>query len=172
MSNLEQQSSAEALKGFFRNHASGVAIITTLSQAGEPLGFTATSLTSLGTNPPLVSFNVAQGASFYSALRTGVRVNLHALGVDNLQLAQRLAGPREQRFLDDDWQIDDSATPRLNDVVALLSCEILQVVEIEKNAVVIAQALAGEVLRPGVPLLYHQRAFVAGGAVLASNTRE
>lgn len=170
MSNLEQQSSAEALKGFFRNHASGVAIVTTTSELGQPMGFTATSLTSLGTNPPLVSFNVAQGASFYSALKTGVKVNLHALGVSNLDLAVRFAGPREQRFEGSDWQLDAAGVPQLAAVTALLHCEILQVVEIERNAVVIAKALGGVANQTQVPLVYHQRAFIAGGEILKSNS--
>lgn len=172
MSIPEQQTSAEALKSFFRNHASGIAVITTLSPLGDPMGFTATSLTSLGTNPPLVSFNVAQGASFYEALRTGVRVNLHALGADNLDLAIRFAGPREQRFASSNWHLDSSGSPVIDNVSATLNCEILQVVEIEKNAVVIAKAIDGAELRAQVPLLYHQRAFVAGGAVLSSNSSD
>lgn len=170
MSNQEQHGSAEALKGFFRNHASGVAIVTTLGPDGVPMGFTATSLTSLGTNPPLVSFNVAQGASFYSALKSGAQVNLHALTVENLELAVRLAGPREERFADGTWGADKNGVPLFEEAAAVLSCEILQVVEIEKNAVVIASAWSGEVFRSGVPLLYHQRSFVAGGVTLKSNS--
>lgn len=170
MSKLEQQGSAEALKGFFRNHASGVAIVTTISADGLPMGFTATSLTSLGTNPPLVSFNVAQGASFYATLQEGVKVNLHALSVENLELAVRLAGPREDRFPAGSWQEGEFGVPRFGDVTALLTCEILRVIEVERNAVVIAKALGGEVFEPGVPLVYHQRAFVAGGAILKSNS--
>lgn len=170
MSNLEQHGSAEALKGFFRNHASGVAVVTTISKDGVPMGFTATSLTSLGTNPPLVSFNVAQGASFYATLQAGVRVNLHALGIRNLDLAIRLAGPREARFPVGSWGTDQDGLPVFENVTALLNCEIIQVVEVEKNAVVIAKALSGNALQSDVPLLYHQRAFVAGGDILKSNS--
>lgn len=169
MVNDEINEAAEALKGFFRNHASGVAIITGLDLAGGPLGFTATSLTSLGTKPPLVSFNVAQGASFYKSLLVGRRVNLHALGLSNLELASRLAGPREHRFELDNWRPDTNGVPVFEGTVAILHCEILQIVEVEQNAVVIVRALDGEQFAPETPLLYHQRAFIAGGELLRSN---
>ena len=59
---------SEALKAAFRRHASGVAVITTVDNKGEPIGFTATSMTSLGSNPALVTFNVARGSSSWPAL--------------------------------------------------------------------------------------------------------
>lgn len=160
---------AESLRAFFRNHASGVAIVTGVNAASEPIGFTATSLTSLGTNPPLVSFNVAQGASFYQSLCEGAHVNLHSLTVENLDLAARLAGPREGRFSVADWTSDANGVPLFSAVSAILNCRILKVVEIEKNSVVIAEAISGQLGQAGEPLIYHSRAFKAGGQTLRQN---
>lgn len=171
MTNSDTESPAEALKAFFRNHASGVAIITGRSGDDSPIGFTATSLTSLGTNPPLVSFNVAQGASFYPHLVEGAFVNLHALAVENLELAIALAGPREERFQSANWHRDSNQVPVFHGATAVLHCKILKVVEVESNAVVIVQALDGFAGDGSTPLLYHQRAFIAGGKILKSNAK-
>ncbi|MGA1532686.1 MAG: flavin reductase, partial [Aquiluna sp.] len=47
-------SGSDALRAAFRNHASGISVITALDLDGNPIGFTASSATSLGSNPPLV----------------------------------------------------------------------------------------------------------------------
>lgn len=160
----------EALKNFFRSHASGVAIVTGKSDAGEPLGFTATSLTSLGSNPPLVSFNVAQGASFYPSLVSGAIVNFHALGSDNLDLAVRLAGSKTDRFTASDWAADSDGIAVFDAATNLIKCRIRQVVEVEQNAVVIADVVSGLLGEPRQPLLYHNRKFATIGEELLDNS--
>jgi flavin reductase (DIM6/NTAB) family NADH-FMN oxidoreductase RutF len=70
---------ADALKAAFRRHASGISIITGADE-GRPFGFTASSATSLGSNPPLVSLNIAQGSSSYPLMNKGRLLGLHVLG--------------------------------------------------------------------------------------------
>lgn len=160
----------EALKNFFRGHASGVAIITGRSVNGEPLGFTATSLTSLGSNPALISFNISQGASFYPSLITGALVNLHALSSENLDLAVRLAGPKTDRFTVQDWIEDSDSIAVFESATNLIKCRVRQIVEVERNAVVIADVLSGFKGEEQAPLLYHNRKFATIGEELLDNS--
>jgi flavin reductase (DIM6/NTAB) family NADH-FMN oxidoreductase RutF len=161
---------ADALRNVFRRHASGVAVITLLTEAGDPAGFTATSVTSLGTNPPLVSFNVARGASSFSSLEKCGYVAIHTLGQDDLALAQQMAGAAENRFKADNWvrAIHDLAVfPQAS---SILIGRIRQVISVEANAVVIVdveQALLGE---EKAGLLYLQRSYRSTGEVLAQNS--
>lgn len=158
----------DALKATFRNHASGVAIITG-TENGEPFGFTATSVTSLGSNPPLVSFNVARGASSYPKLVPGRMLALHALGESNLDLAIKMAGDKEQRFSDVEYEIVDDA-PVFKDVSAVLLMRLRAVFEVESNAVVVCDAISGFEFSPQSPLLYHQRGYVRAGSRLRDNS--
>ena len=98
---------SEALKAAFRRHASGVAIITTKSESGEPVGFTATSMTSLGSNPAMVTFNVARGSSSWPALSKASHLALHMLGASNIELAKKMAEDHTKRFLDADWEFSE-----------------------------------------------------------------
>lgn len=158
---------AEALKAVFRNHASGVALLTGLD-GDEPFGFTATSVTSLGTNPPLVSFNVARGSSSYPKLVPGKVLALHALGENNLELAVKMAGDKDQRFSNIDYQIDAGA-PVFKDTTAVLIMKVRAVFDVELNAVVVCDALSGFEFLEQSPLLYHRRGFVTSGARLKEN---
>ncbi len=159
---------AEALKATFRRHASGVAIITSATSDGEPIGFTATSVTSLGSNPPLVSFNIAQGSSSYPHLTPGKLVAIHTLGTENLSLAQQLAGPKEQRF-GGNFVLGPEGTPVFADASAVLLARIRSRHEVENNAVVVLDALEAFENDASSPLLYFQRGYLTVGSRLADN---
>jgi len=163
-------SASDALRAAFRTHGSGVAIVTSVTAEGEPVGFTATSITSLGATPPLISFNVAQGASFYSVLcRPEAKIAIHTLSAENHDLAVKLSGDREQRFTDVHWVRGPHNLPIFPQVSAVLIGQIRQVVEIERNAVVIADALSAATGESETPLIYFQRGYLAGGERLSDN---
>lgn len=150
----------DALKATFRLHASGVSILTFSSLEAAPVGFTATSVTSLGATPPLVSFNVARGSSSWPSLSKTEYVALHTLGVDNLELANRMAADHTKRFEQDDWSFNDKGIPVLHGVTSVLILKVRQIVEVESNAVVICDVVEGFVGAEQSPLLYHQRSYV------------
>ena len=153
----------EALKGTFRRHASGVAVLTTLDQEGQPVGFTATSVTSLGANPPLISFNVARGASSWPAISNARFVAMHTLGSDNLKLAKKMADDHTKRFVEDDWAFGVHGLPIFEGVTSVLIVEVLQIVNIENNAVVVAKVIEGLLGLEQRSLIYHERSYAIPG---------
>lgn len=150
---------SEALKSAFRRHASGVAIITCTDSEGKPVGFTATSMTSLGSNPALATFNVARGSSSWPALSKATHLALHILGGKNLELAKKLAADHTQRFLGDDWEFREYGLPVFKDVTALLYAKVREYHHVEQNAVFIVDILAGSLGGEDKALLYNQRAY-------------
>jgi flavin reductase (DIM6/NTAB) family NADH-FMN oxidoreductase RutF len=151
------QDSTEALKAAFRRHASGVAVITTNDASGQPVGFTATSMTSLGSNPALVTFNVSRGASSWPAISTAKYVALHMLGAANLDLAQKMAGDNTKRFLDSDWTRSEFDLPVFKNVTAVLFGSIREFHHVEQNAVFIIDVISGVTGSDDKALLYNQR---------------
>ena len=163
----EENDAVEALKVAFRRHASGVAVITTADEHGAPVGFTATSVTSLGATPPLLTFNVARGASSWPALSRQGYVAIHMLGNDEVALAQKLAGPHEKRFLDSDWSTGPHGLPIFDCASAVIIGKIREIHLVEANAVLVVDVLSGLVGAKQGGLLYHHRSFVAIGQTLA-----
>lgn len=167
MTNLEMISDpVEALKATFRRHASGVAVITLSDTEGNPVGFTATSVTSLGATPPLVSFNVARGSSSWQALSTATHVAVHTLGEDNLELAKRMASDHTKRFSGNDWEFGPFNVPVFDCATSVLFLKVLQIVNVENNAVVICAVDHGMLGVEQRALLYFQRNYVVPGEVL------
>lgn len=159
----------DALKAVFRNHASGIAILTALDSAGAPIGFTASSVTSLGSNPPLVSINISQGSSSYQHLQIGAKVALHTLDSETLELAKRLAGPREMRFNGNE-RIGPHGLPIFDECPSILIGEVRQRFEIEANAALVISVNQAQMNRiPSSPLVYFQRAWHTIGEKLSDN---
>jgi flavin reductase (DIM6/NTAB) family NADH-FMN oxidoreductase RutF len=152
----------DALKNTFRHHASGVSVITLLDQEGKPVGFTATSVTSLGATPPLASFNVASGSSTCPALCTATWVAIHTLGENNQKLAIKMAADHTNRFLEDDWVTGPKGLPVFKDVTSVLVCAIREVHAVENNAVVIVDVVEGLSGVEQRPLIYFQRGYLIG----------
>lgn len=158
---------ADALKAAFRRHASGISIITG-SENQQPFGFTASSATSLGSNPPLVSLNIAQGSSSYPLMTRGRLLGLHVLGSDNLDLAQQLAGPKESRF-QTDYTLGDEGVPVFESASAVLFIRIRDVIDVERNAVVVCDVISGRELNEQSPITYFSRGYHEIGKRLADN---
>lgn len=155
---------SEALKAAFRRHASGVCIITLNDPEGNPVGFTATSVTSLGSNPALATFNVARGASSWSALKNADYVAISMLNEESLYLAKKLSEDHAKRFLDDDWKPEEQyQLPIFDKVNAVLICKIRERIEVESNAVVVVDILKGLLPEELASLLYHNRGYVIPG---------
>ena len=150
---------SDALKAAFRRHASGVAVITTKSQTGDPVGFTATSMTSLGSNPALVTFNVARGSSSWPALSTASHLALHMLGSKNLALAIKMGEDKEKRFTDSDWEFSEFGLPVFKDVTAVLFVKVREFHEVDNNAVFVTEVVSGKLGSDDRALLYNQRAY-------------
>jgi flavin reductase (DIM6/NTAB) family NADH-FMN oxidoreductase RutF len=156
----------EALRASFRLHASGVSVITLLDGEGKPAGFTATSMTSLGANPPLATFNVARGSSTWPSIEAGKYVAIHTLGERNLELAQRMAADHTLRFAKDDWKIGPFELPIFINATSVLLGKIREIHDVENNAVVIVDILEGLVGEDTPALLYYQRHYMTPGKSL------
>ena len=155
-----------AFKHAFRRHAAGVAAITSRRANGVPVGFTATSLASLAAVPPLATFNMARSASSWPAMIENDHVIIHMLGVRNRDIAEKLAGPSDARFVGDHWRTGPHDLPVLNDVTSWMVGRIVERLFVHTSAVVVVQIEGGGLGEDDEALLYHERRFRAPGAVV------
>jgi flavin reductase (DIM6/NTAB) family NADH-FMN oxidoreductase RutF len=150
----------------FRRHAAGVAVVTARKTDGTPVGFTATSLASLAAVPPLATFNMARVSSAWPAIAETDHVIIHLLGARNRALADKLAGPHDDRFTGDHWAPGPLGLPLLKDVPAWMLGRIVERVPVADNAVVVVGIEDGGLGAEDRALLYHERTYLAPGAVV------
>jgi flavin reductase (DIM6/NTAB) family NADH-FMN oxidoreductase RutF len=151
---------AAVFRSVFRRHAAGVAVITALGAAG-PAGFTATSLTSVAAEPPLLSFGISLGSSSWPAVAEASFVGVHILGEHQEELAARFARSGADRFGPATaWSHGPHGVPVLDGVAAWLVGRVVGRVPAGDHRIVVAEAVAGDPHGPGPgPLLYHQGGF-------------
>ena len=156
-----QLASPDLLRSVFRRHAAGVAVITARGDAG-PVGFTATSLTSVSAEPPLLSFGISTGASSWPAISATDHIGVHILGEHQQDLAATFARSGADRFgAPTAWRTGPEGVPVLDDVLAWLVCRIVGRVPAGDHRIVLAEVVLGDPTGPGRPLVYHQGHFNA-----------
>jgi flavin reductase (DIM6/NTAB) family NADH-FMN oxidoreductase RutF len=150
-----QLASPDLLRTAFRRHAAGVAVITAQG-GGRPVGFTATSLTSVSAEPPLVSFGIGVGSSSWPVISEADHVGVHILGEHQEELADTFARSGADRFgAPTDWREGPEGVPVLDDVLAWLVCRVVARVPAGDHRIVLAEVVLGDPSGSGRPLLYH-----------------
>jgi flavin reductase (DIM6/NTAB) family NADH-FMN oxidoreductase RutF len=152
--------SPQLLRSVFRQHAAGVAVITA---AGErPVGFTATSLSSVAAEPPLISFGVGTSASSWPVISRAEHIGVHILGEGQQDLAATFARSGADRFgPSTDWRTGPEGVPLLGGVVAWLVCRVVARIPAGDHHIVIAQVVTGDPSGGGRPLVHHRGRFTA-----------
>ncbi|WP_405884763.1 flavin reductase family protein [Streptomyces sp. NBC_01136] len=154
-----QLASPDLLRSAFRQHAAGVAVITAQG-GGGPVGFTATSLSSVSAEPPIVSFGIGVGASSWPAISESDHVGIHILGEHQQELAATFARSGADRFgAPTRWRKGPESVPVLEDVLAWLVCRVVARVPAGDHRIVLAEVVLGDPSGGGRPLLYHQGRF-------------
>ena len=136
-----------------------MAVVTALSPEGDPVGFTATSLSSLSAVPPMATFNMARSASAWRAISETDFVAIHMLGSRNRPVAEIMSGDHALRFAGDHWHRGPHGLPVLNDVTAWMVGRIIGRMPLHNNAVVAVQIEQGGLGEDDEALLYHERSY-------------
>ena len=102
--------------------AAGVSIVTTVDQSGSKLGLTATSVTSVSLDPPLVLVCIDNRSRTIAALQVGMPFVVHFLAAGQEQLARRFASFMTDKFAGVEYRLTPSGCPRLAGVLASVEC--------------------------------------------------
>lgn len=119
MSNADPREFRNALGQF----ATGVTVVTTTNEAGEPVGVTASSFNSVSLDPPLVLWSLAKTSNSMPAYQSSGGFNVHILASHQDSLSNTFARPSENKFADVNWKPCDSGHPVLPEYAALFRCE-------------------------------------------------
>lgn len=149
----------DTFRALLRRQAASVAVVTA---AGDPpVGFTATSFTSVSLRPPLVSFCLARSSSSWPTIARAEHVAVHLLGEEQHEVARTFATSGIDRFAaHTGWRLGRYGVPLLDEPVAWLLCRVTRRVPAGDHAIVLAEPLTGS-HGEGAPLLYHMGRYAA-----------
>ena len=113
----------------FRNamgrFTTGVTIVTCLDVAGQPVGLTANSFSSLSLEPPLLLWSLRSASPSMASFEAAPRFAVNVLTESQVELSRRFASRSEDRFADLAWALGEHGAPVLSGCAAVFECELL-----------------------------------------------
>ena len=141
----------------YRALASSVTVITACG-ASEPLGMTASSVTAVSMEPPLMAVTFGPGSRTLTAVRLTGRFAINVLGENQQAVSARFAGQRPSwaRFAGVD--LCDDELPVLTDAVAVAVCTLEWERGCGDRVLVVGRVQRAEV-SGRAPLLWHRSSY-------------
>ncbi|MFI8593119.1 flavin reductase family protein [Microbacterium sp. NPDC078428] len=132
---------ADDFKAAFRLHPAGVALITADAH-GVPIALTASSVSAVSADPPLLMFSVSVHSSSSTVLRLADTVVVHLLSARNLDLAVLGATSGVDRFADTArWRRLPTGEPVFDDAHTWLRTRILHRIDAGGSTVFVGTAV-------------------------------
>ncbi len=102
--------------------ATGVTVVTTRSESGEPVGLTANSFNSVSLDPPLVLWSLARNARSLPVFTGASHWAVHILAADQDALSNRFASRGEDKFAGLELDAGTGNLPLLRGCAARFQC--------------------------------------------------
>ena len=142
--------------------ATGVTVVTGRDDAGRPVGLTVSSFNSVSLQPPLVLWSLKGSSPALPAFTAGRPYAIHVLSAGQLALAERFAGPREQRWLGLSHGWSAAGVPLLEGCLARFECRAHSAHAEGDHVILVARVERCEKADALQPLLYHRGRLLAG----------
>jgi flavin reductase (DIM6/NTAB) family NADH-FMN oxidoreductase RutF len=132
-------SDARALRDAFGAFLTGVTVVTTVDDAGAPIGFTANSFTSVSLDPPLLLVCLAKTSRNYATLTCAKGFGVNILSEGQKDVSNTFARPVEDRFASVQWQNGPFGSPVFADVAAWFDCAMQDVVDAGDHVILLGR---------------------------------
>jgi flavin reductase (DIM6/NTAB) family NADH-FMN oxidoreductase RutF/DNA-binding GntR family transcriptional regulator len=149
--------SSNEFRDIIGSFASGVTIITARHQ-GKPKGTTASAVSSLSLEPPMVLICLNKTSSTGVAVSEAGRFAVNILGEGQAQEAMRFASKAEDKFAGVTWDEGNNGEPLLADALSTLECRVVEEVTGGTHTVFLAEVEHASA-RAGAPLAYFRGQF-------------
>jgi flavin reductase (DIM6/NTAB) family NADH-FMN oxidoreductase RutF len=148
----------ESCLGLYRKLAAGVTVVTTCGPDGEPLGLTASAVTTLSLRPPMMLACLSSTSATLAAIRTRRAFAIHLLRADQSALAGVFAGkagPGKFAGVEFQWAL---GIPVLADALGWAACVLAEERGYGDHSVVVGHVTSVR-SGPGEPLIWHDQTF-------------
>lgn len=142
--------------------ATGVTVVTTLAEDGQPAGVTINAFTSVSLDPPLVAFCLGRNSALFDAFTKGESFVVNILAVEQEGLSNHFASRHYQR----DWseiaaQPTSVGVPALAGAAAVIECRRESVLDGGDHVIVLGRVAALSSSEDAAPLLYFRGRYAA-----------
>ena len=151
----------ETFRAIMSAFPTGVAIVTTLDEAGLPKGLTTNAVCSVSADPPMLLVCVDKTSRTLAALRHARRFVVNFMSDGSADLCALFASKADDKFADVTWEPGLGGVPLLAaDALAVAECRTEQELEAGDHLILTGVVEGGRAPDPErVPILYYRRAY-------------
>lgn len=147
--------SSQQMRDVMGTFCTGVTVVSGLDDNGNPVGFTAKSLTSLSLDPPLISISPARTSTTWPLIRGTGAFCVNVLSEGQRHVSGAFARSGGDKFSGLDWTVRDGhPAPRIEGAVAWISCVIEAEHDAGDHTLVIGRVVDLEASRSVRPLVF------------------
>ncbi len=138
--------------------ATGIVIVTTLDQDGNPVGMTVDSFNSVSMDPPLVLWSVDLNAPSLPAFQRHTSFIVNVMAENQLDLCKKFAKSGTDKFAGVSWVPGLDGSPVLPDTVATIQCATYKQYEGGDHEIHLGQVIE-TTTTDRAPLIYNRGSF-------------
>ena len=144
----------------FSKLAAGVSVITASDAHGAVYGLTATAVTSVSLDPPLLLVCINRQSRMAAVLQAGALFIVHFLSADQEQLARQFARPGPEKFAGVVYGLSAHGSPQLADTLASVECVLYDTYPGGDHTIVVGRVVDIQLGTADAPLLYFRHQFL------------
>lgn len=165
VNNAEPAIDPRELRNVLGCFATGVAVVTSVGDAGKPVGMTINSFSSVSLDPPLVLWSIGLKTPSRGAYATHSSFAINIMCSESKDISLHFATPSEDKFANVDWRQGHDGVPLLNSALATLECTVEDRIISGDHEIYIGRVVRlGQ--KDGDPLLFHRGKFAHLGQLI------
>jgi flavin reductase (DIM6/NTAB) family NADH-FMN oxidoreductase RutF len=142
----------------------GIAVVTTTTADGMPVGLTVSSFNSVSLDPPLVLWSIDRAAECHAAFTAATHFAVNVLSRAELDLVMRFAQKSGDKFAGLDWRPGTAGVPLLPEFAACFECATEHRYDGGDHTIIVGRVLALED-HDKEPLIFHRGEYFGNGGV-------
>lgn len=115
---------ARELRDALGQFATGVCLITVVSEQGEALAMTANSFSSVSLDPPLILWSLQNNSDVYDAFAAPTHFAINILNSDQLEHSNHYARKEQHLLHEDHFSAGKHGAPIIKDALVSFECEL------------------------------------------------
>ncbi|WP_425843712.1 flavin reductase [Agrococcus sp. TSP3-2-1] len=156
----------EMLKAFNKQFVSGVTVVTTIDDEGQPRGLAVSAYTSVSLDPPLVIVCVQKTSSSYPALFRSTNLGINILSSEQRDTLSVFASKSPDKFATVAWHAAPAGSPLIDGSSASIEVEIKERFQALTHTIFVGRVHHAETTE-AAPILYKAGAFYDGRGLSA-----
>jgi flavin reductase (DIM6/NTAB) family NADH-FMN oxidoreductase RutF len=135
--------------------ATGVCVITTVTEGGQALGLTANSFASVSLDPPLVLWSLQNNSDVYDIYANARHFSINVLEKEHRELSNQYAKKGDHKMSPAHFHTGKYHTPVIHNALVTFECELAATHEAGDHLIIIGQVKDMHTRPDGDPLVFY-----------------